>query len=132
MSKFAVVVAVLGITLVGSAEARTANDVTTTYYADAAHKKWVGSVELTCAGGKLSYGRTSNYAVHQSDSCSDRRMKPAAYQALARDARGRLQICYARCATKYGSPQQCDPERCPGAEALDECNAGCNAQEAPQ
>lgn len=124
---------IISITLlaVSAAWALPANDVATTYYADAAHTKWVGSVETTCSGGILKYGRTSPFYVKQSDSCRDHRISSITLNSLSRDPRTRAQVCYAMCYKKFGGPHPCEPDGCPYKDALNQCDADCDANNPP-
>ncbi|WP_156678040.1 hypothetical protein [Sphingomonas profundi] len=110
----------------GVAHARPLNDVTTTYYADKAKTKWIGSVELTCGGGIISFGRKSAFFTRSSDSCAQHRVKPDAVSRIARHGLNAQQVCYAMCYRKFGRPEMCLPDgTCPQQEALEQCNQSC-------
>ncbi len=120
----------LATTICGTAVARTANDVTTTYFADAAKTKVVGFMELTCGGGVIRSGRTSRFTLKTTDSCSLHRVSSSALKQVAAGHGGltRGQACHAMCYRKFGTPAYCLPDgSCPQRDALDECNQSCDA-----
>ncbi len=112
-----------------AAIARPANDVTTNYYSDPQHTKWIGSTELTCGGGRISFGRRSQYYTRQSDSCGDHRVGVDAVKAYGASRLPPLQVCYSICDRKYGRPGMCLPDgTCPDREALDACLDTCKQE----
>ena len=104
------------------------NDVITTYFADAAKTKWVGEVELTCGGGIIKFGRTSQFLKKSSDSCRPGRMTPIAMSRFAGPPRDRVAACNLRCDVRFHHrpPMMCTPNACP-TDALDEAAAQCHA-----
>lgn len=126
--KTTLVVAISMLLMAGPAMARRANDVTTTYFADAARTKWVGEVELTCGGGIIKFGRTSAFSKRSSDSCLNSRMTPTALSRFGGTLSDKIAACHFRCGTRFSHrpPQMCTPDGCPGNEALSQCNASCD------
>ena len=121
-------VALLTLIAAGPAAARPANDVTTTYFADAAKTKWVGEVELTCGGGVVSFGHRSAFFKRSSDSCSPARMTPVAFGRFGGTLADKIEACHNRCAIRFSHRPRlpCTPDACPSNDALNECNASCD------
>ena len=113
----------------GTAYALPANDVTTSYFSDAAKTKLVGTVERTCAGGTIVFGRKTAFSTRTSDSCLPHRISRSAVLSSARRGLSPQQTCHAMCERRFGGPGICLPDgSCPKQEAAAECNATCDAQ----
>ena len=129
MARKAFLAGLLMLAAASVAVARTNNDVTTTYFSDPAKTKWVGETELTCGGGIIRFGHTSAFFTRSSDSCSQTRMNSVTFKRLSGTPADKAAACHFRCGVKFGHPQLCTPDACPGTEALKECNAGCDELE---
>lgn len=120
--------ALLTIIALAPAAARPANDVTTTYFADAKKTKWVGEFELTCGGGHVSFGHKSAFFTKTSDSCSRGAMTPIAMSRFKGTLQDRVAACHAGCTFRFHHrpPAICLPEGCPVDEAAQQCHASCD------
>ncbi len=100
------------------------SDVLHEYFSDASHRKLVGTIEYTCGGGIIKFGRKSPFVRTQSDSCRPNRVNMTKFTAARRDPLKYVEMCKRRCDIKY-HVGLCLPESCPTSEAAAECRANC-------
>lgn len=111
-----------------------ANDVTTTYYANAGRTTVVGEVERTCGGGTITFGRKTKFYRQTSAPCSQARMTPLAFGKLIGSPAEKAAECRRRCDRRFHRPPAlCEPDACPANDALNECRASCDdLEQTPQ